>query len=387
MKIVFISNFFNHHQKYLSDSLYNITDKNYYFIATEQTPEEQLRLGYMQYEEPYVITYSDVNHTEIEKLIELADVVIVGSASQKLIENRIKDKKLIFRYSERFLKTGNRVITYPIHLYRKMRNNPIYANMYVLCASAYTSSDYSKYFLYKNKCFKWGYFPENKRYNVQELLNNKVKHEIMWCGRFIEWKHPDEAIRLAKLLKDNNILFRMKLVGTGPMESELHDMVRHYNLEEVEFLGAIQSDIVREYMEKSAIFITTSDYQEGWGAVLNEAMNSGCAVVASHAAGSTPYLIKDGINGYVFKCGDTMDLFRKVVYLLNNASVQEKIGIEAYNTISDTWNAGVAAQRFVDLCSELLKGNNPSHIFQDGPCSNAELIKNNWYNETNKEIE
>ena len=49
-------------------------------------------------------------------------------------------------------------------------------------------------------------------------------------------------------------------------------------------------------MEKSEIFLFTSDKGEGWGAVLNESMNSACAVVASHAIGSVPFLLKDGEN-------------------------------------------------------------------------------------------
>jgi glycosyltransferase involved in cell wall biosynthesis len=40
------------------------------------------------------------------------------------------------------------------------------------------------------------------------------------------------------------------------------------------------------------VFIFTSDRNEGWGAVLNEAMGSGCAVVAADLIGSVPYLIE-----------------------------------------------------------------------------------------------
>ncbi len=48
-------------------------------------------------------------------------------------------------------------------------------------------------------------------------------------------------------------------------------------------LGAMSPDKVRAYMERADVFLFTSDFNEGWGAVLNESMNSGCAVVASHA--------------------------------------------------------------------------------------------------------
>ena len=79
-------------------------------------------------------------------------------------------------------------------------------------------------------------------------------------------------------------------------------MIREKKLEDcVHMLGAMSPDEVRKHMEQANIFLFTSDRNEGWGAVLNEAMNSGCAVVASHAIGSVPYLIKNGNNGYIYE--------------------------------------------------------------------------------------
>ena len=45
-------------------------------------------------------------------------------------------------------------------------------------------------------------------------------------------------------------------------------------------------------MEESEIYLVTSDRKEGWGAVVNEAMNSGCAVVADHMIGAAPWMIR-----------------------------------------------------------------------------------------------
>ena len=53
-------------------------------------------------------------------------------------------------------------------------------------------------------------------------------------------------------------------------------------------------------MERADIYLATSDRQEGWGAVINEAMNSGCAVVADHMMGAVPYLISHEENGMIY---------------------------------------------------------------------------------------
>ena len=44
-----------------------------------------------------------------------------------------------------------------------------------------------------------------------------------------------------------------------------------------------------------------SGRKEGWGAVVNEAMSSGCAVVADAEAGSVPYLIENSKDGFIYR--------------------------------------------------------------------------------------
>ena len=104
------------------------------------------------------------------------------------------------------------------------------------------------------------------------------------------------------------------------MEVKLSKMIIDEGLSNnVKILGSMSPEKVREYMEQSEIFLFTSDREEGWGAVLNEAMNSACAVVASDAAGSTNFLVVDGENGFLYKSGDIDDLYYKVKLLNCNA--------------------------------------------------------------------
>ena len=144
-------------------------------------------------------------------------------------------------------------------------------------------------------------------------------------------------------------------------------------------LGTMPPEKVREYMELSEIFLFTSDRQEGWGAVLNEAMNSGCAVVASHAIGSVPFLLKNGDNGLIYRSGDINDLYEKVKYLLDNQATRAKLGINAYKTLCNKWNAENAAERFVKLSKALLDGKREADLFGEGICSGAEILDDDWF--------
>lgn len=46
MKIVFLSNYFNHHQQSLSNELFSLTNGNYYFIETMPIEEERVKMGW-----------------------------------------------------------------------------------------------------------------------------------------------------------------------------------------------------------------------------------------------------------------------------------------------------------------------------------------------------
>ena len=108
-------------------------------------------------------------------------------------------------------------------------------------------------------------------------------------------------------------------------------------------------------------------------------MNSGCAVVASHAIGSVPFLLRDKENGLIYKDRDVDDLYNKVKYLLDNTSEQKRMGIAAYLTLAQQWNAENAAKRFVELSKAIIAGEDGADLFPDGVCSKAPIMKNNWY--------
>lgn len=397
MKVVFVSNYFNHHQAPFSEAMYKLTNKNYWFVATEEMSEERKNMGWSHENVPeYVIkayeSAEKLNYARIK--IDNADVVIFGLngwSNFQLIRKRLNEKKLTFRYSERIYKKRFKWYRFPMQAVKLWLVGGKYDSMYMLCASAYAAQDYAKTHSYLNKTFKWGYFPEVKRYDIAELMSRKLsvtsgwKHpkvSILWAGRLIGWKHPDISIQLAASLKEKGYFFRMSIIGNGEMEGQLHEMIRDKGVEDcVEMLGAMSPDDVRAHMEQADIFLFTSDFNEGWGAVLNESMNSGCAVVASHAIGSVPFLIKDGENGLIYESENQTQLEKQVIRLLENADYQRKIGENAYHTIKSLWNADVAAERLNNLCINLLQKKNVQDLFDDGPCSKAEIIKNDWFYE------
>lgn len=387
MEIVILTNFFNHHQKPLSDELYNITKGKSWFIETKPIIEERKKMGWKSEEMPYLkkcYNYHDSTSQDTRECVDLvssADVVITGSAPEFLLKERIKEGKLILRWSERPFKKEASFLKRIYFALRGRIYNPKNKPIYLLCASAYTANDYVKAGVLKNKMYKWGYFPETKYYEkVGEIIKNKNKKRIVWCGRFIDWKHPDDLITIAERLKKDSVEFEICFVGCGEMENHLRKMTKEKELmKEIIFLGVKSPEEVREYMETSGIYVFTSDRQEGWGAVLNEAMNSACAVVASHAIGATQYLIEKGENGLIYESQNIDMLYKNVKWLLENPEEQERLALSAYKTITEEWNAEEAARRLVILCEKILGGDKSPDLFASGPCSRAVVMNENYY--------
>ena len=313
--------------------------------------------------------------------------MIFGGAPIDYIFERIKNNKPTIYYSERMFKKGYYRFLNPItmrRVYKRFIAPSKNSNFYVLCASSYAALDFYRVGAFRNKMYKWGYQIKVNEKDIDRLILEKSKDglEFIWVGRLVSLKHCDDAIRVIKRLKDDGYSPRMTIIGSGEEESNLKNLVKTLKIEEcVLFKGTCKIDETRAEMDKANIFMFTSDFREGWGATLNECMNSACACVASHAAGATNFLIEDSVDGFVYKNGDVDELYTKVKYLVDNKSVRENMARRAYKKISEEWNPAISYKRLICLINQLLE-NGKCNLYETGPCSKALPLKENWYKNT-----
>lgn len=384
MKVTFISNFLTHHQVPFCLEMQKRLGYDFKFVSTVKIFQWRLDLGFKDLDKEYdfvVRAYeSDEEYNKAKKLADESDIVIIGSTVDDLIEDRLKSDKITFRYRSRiflfmdgFWKTifnkEKLKLLYGRHLkYKKNKN------LYLLCANAYGARDFSKFGLYKNRMYKWGYFLETNKYDIDKLIEEKEKNEkmeIVWVARFLKWKHPEYVVRLAKSLKEQGYKFEIKMLGAGALEDTIKKQIIQENLQDVvNVVGQVASDKVKDYYEKANIFLGTSDSNEGWGAVVNESMNAGCAVVACNKMGSVPFLIKNRENGLIF---NTYEEFEKEVKeVMDNKELRDKISKNAYKFITEKWTANIAAENLIKLFESILAGNEIE--IEEGPASRAKKI-------------
>lgn len=378
MTITFVTNLVNHHQIPLADEFYKILGTNYCYIATLPLPDWLIKGGYdPTLDRPYIIRAYEGEEEMIKArdIINVSDVVIIGSAPIEWVYKRKLENKITFHYNERWLKKNLLMAFNPKVLYNIFKNHFQFRNKrtYMLCASAYAASDAHFYHCYPNKTFKWGYITQVD-YNYYKTyftpFNSDSVVKIMWCARFLKWKHPELTIKLAKRLKDKGYKFHITMYGTGILFDEIVNLSNKYKVNDViTFYGNVPNEQVILAMRQHDIFLFTSDRNEGWGAVANEAMANGCVLIGSEDIGSVPFLIKNKVNGLIFKSKNISSLTEKVEWALNHPEECQQISRNAIKTMQNLWSPVNAAKSFLQLVDDI-QNNRPVSI-KNGPCSIA----------------
>ena len=385
MKLTTVSNYINHHRIPLSNELYRALGEDYHFIQTEPMDEERVKMGWGKElkQIPYLKMYYDEPEACQQMIMDSDIVIYSGLEEESYIQPRLQKGLPVIRGSERLYREGQWKAISPRGLRKKYLDHTRYHNapVYLLCHGAYVASDFHIVRAYPDKMFKWGYFTEVKEYDLEQLFAQKVNSRmrgrecisILWAGRFMPLKHPEYAIETAKILKQLNKNFHLDMIGGGEMEQACKNLVKQYGLEkEVTFHEFMQPTAVREFMERADIFIFSSNHLEGWGAVLNESMNSACAVVAGSGIGAVPFLIEDGHNGLIYPNEKMHACIRQVVRLVEDEELRKKLGRNAYQTMVTLWNPQVASKRLLNFCENILSGKVEGE--ETGPLSKAEIL-------------
>ena len=375
MEIALFSNVANHYMIPLIEELNSVEGVKAIFVETEPLPDSLKKGGFSVYDGHGSIIHAWKSRSEWDKAMDLAvtaDVMMLGSAPEDFIMARLKKGLFTFKCSERPLKNGffrelYSVLIYQYRYFRFYRNKPVY----MLCYSAFAARDYNLMGTFIGKCFKFGYLPRIKEQDVNVVLSERKKAKkirMIWCARFLDWKHPELPVLLAKKLLSGGYDFEINMIGSGEEFERTEKLIQQLQVQDhVHLLGNFPNEEVLNMMKEHHIFLFTSDRGEGWGVVLNEAMGQLCCPVSSHLAGATPYLVNHKENGLIFRSGDIDSLYKNVKYLLDNQDEIYRLSVNAYKTVNEIWNPSFVAGRFLKLCESLQRGE-PTP-FSDGPCS------------------
>lgn len=157
---------------------------------------------------------------------------------------------------------------------------------------------------------------------------------ILGVGRLIEKKGWEDLIRACALLAGQGVSFQCEIIGKGPLEGKLKNLIAELGLQDrVKLIGARPQDEVLAAYRRATLFalpcvIDPDGNRDGLPTVLLEAMAAGLPVISTDVTG-VPEIITDGIDGLVVPQNDPAALAHALDHLLVSPTLREQFTIAA----------------------------------------------------------
>jgi colanic acid/amylovoran biosynthesis glycosyltransferase len=167
---------------------------------------------------------------------------------------------------------------------------------------------------------------------------------------------------LQKLVDSGINNFRLRVVGTGRMESDLKNYVLNNNLSDlIDFIGVVNygsEEMFAEYYNAD-IFIHPSVIapdgdKEGIPGTLVEAMSAGIPVLSTYHAG-IPSVIESGKTGLLVKENDVDALAGSLIHLLQNRDMRRQLGLAGQEYALKYLDIKLKTKELAGIYSELIK--------------------------------
>jgi len=174
------------------------------------------------------------------------------------------------------------------------------------------------------------------------------KQYIFSCGRFVFDKGFDILLKAWGKLASAYPGIDLLIAGDGEERTHLESLADSLGLSErVSFLGVILPQRLISYYRGCLFFISPSRF-EPFGNVVLEAMAASKAVIGSDSGG-TIEVIKDGINGLLFKSGNDQMLAEKMKGLIENRGDRDLLGINARRFVEQNYTPDIFSARIEKL--------------------------------------
>lgn len=154
------------------------------------------------------------------------------------------------------------------------------------------------------------YYSELGRFTVSRTAPPPGARTFIYSGSLSERKGSDLLARAFARLSAEFPDARLVLVGTGPLEKKVRDILAPV-IDRVEFCGFQPWAELPSFYAKGDIFCFPSRY-DGWGLALVEALASGLPCVSTDQAGAAIDLISPGRNGWMVPADNDLCLARSM---------------------------------------------------------------------------
>lgn len=186
---------------------------------------------------------------------------------------------------------------------------------------------------------------------IQSKPDDSGMKTLLHIGRDDEVKDYDTLVKVFKIVKQK--IDNVSLCQVGADVKIKEAMGREsVNEKDVELKGFLSHDDLANLYGNCSVFILTST-SESFGKVLVEAGACGKPVVSTATTGAKEIII-DGDNGYLVPIGDHQAIADKIIYLLSNPDVAQKMGERGRIMAKERFGDNTA--KIVKFWHDIIKG-------------------------------
>lgn len=159
----------------------------------------------------------------------------------------------------------------------------------------------------------------------KKLIAPNGEKILIHASNFRKVKRVQDVIN-AFLLINAQLPAKLLLLGDGPERPYAESICRDcVSAENIKFLG--KQEQMEDILPIGDLFLLTSEY-ESFGLAALEAMAAGVPVISTNAGG-LPEINIDGYCGYMSEVGDTLDMSKKALAILQEEAVLQRFRANA----------------------------------------------------------
>lgn len=178
--------------------------------------------------------------------------------------------------------------------------------------------------------------------NISHSYNEKSR-QIISIGRLTHQKGFDLLLKAWEKIENKIPEWRLKIIGDGPEKENLINLIKKYNLKNLEILP--NQDNIKAFYENSSFYIMSSRY-EGLPMVLIEAQSFSLPIVSFNCPHGPAEIITDGVNGFLVASFNIEKLSEKILEMTQIERMQ--FSIEAFKK-SEEFKKEKILKKWIDL--------------------------------------
>jgi len=158
-------------------------------------------------------------------------------------------------------------------------------------------------------------------------LRDPIRPHFLCTRGFHPYYRVDIVVRAFAKVKEAYPDASLELVGSGPLEAEIRNLVNTLRLTDASFCGVASREQIARFYDRADLFINASSLDNMPVSIL-EAFASGTPVVSTDPEGMQ-YVVQHERNGLLSEPGDAAALARNAVRLLRDSALSSRIARNA----------------------------------------------------------